>query len=70
MGAHFTTPRTARKYRTCSGCRGPIDVGDRYLSHVASPDAPDLNNERWWRVSECAHCATLYGRDHLLEVTI
>lgn len=66
MGRHFTTARQCRKHRTCDSCRGSIAEGDRYLSHVATPNAPDLNNERWWTLAECAECATRYGRGDLL----
>lgn len=69
MGRHFTTARTSRKPRTCTSCNGAIARGDRYLSHVATPDAPDLNNAHWWRIAECSACATRYGRGPLLEET-
>ena len=67
MPRHFTTARMARKIRVCSSCQRYIHKGDRYLTHVAPPDAPDLNNEHWWRIAECSACATRYGRGPLLE---
>lgn len=64
-GMTRTTPRVARKHHTCD-CRAPIRPGERYLEHVAAPDAPDLGNSQWWRLAECAECATRRGRAHLL----
>jgi hypothetical protein len=58
--------RVSRIERRCEGCRGIIGVGERYLSHVASPRHDDLNNEHWWRSPECAECAQRYGREALL----
>jgi hypothetical protein len=62
-----TTARRARKPRRCADCRRQIAAGEIYLNHVASPDDPDLDNERWWRMSECSTCATRYGRNALIE---
>jgi hypothetical protein len=56
-----TQTRTARKFRSC-GCGRSIKPGERYLSHVASPNHDDFGNERWWRLAECCDCAARYGR--------
>jgi hypothetical protein len=57
-----TCARTARKPHTCNRCRTRIPAGARYLVHVASPDHDDLGNTGWWRLAECAACATSCGR--------
>lgn len=60
-----TTARTSRRWRRCTnGC--PIEAGERYLEHVASPNHGDLGNYDWWRMAECAACAARYGRSAAL----
>jgi hypothetical protein len=55
----FTTERTARKPHTCDVCDGPIERGQRYESHVATPRDPDIGNKKWAR---CAtHLKNCYG---------
>lgn len=62
-----TIARRARKAHDCADCRREIEPGEIYLRHVATPDDPDLGNEGWWHIIECADCATRYGRTQLLE---
>jgi hypothetical protein len=62
-----TRARTARTDKHCDSCRGAIERGERYLEHIASPHHAELENERWWRMSECGECARRYGRGELLE---
>ena len=61
-----TIARTARKIHHCADCGGRISPGERYLSHVASPNDPDVGNETWWRMKECARCATRYAPNRAL----
>jgi predicted RNA-binding Zn-ribbon protein involved in translation (DUF1610 family) len=61
-----TVARTARKIHHCADCGSRIEPGEHYLSHVASPNDPEVGNETWWRLKECARCATRYGRAKLL----
>lgn len=61
-----TTRRVARKLHRCPTCRAQIPIGTIYLEHVASPNHGDLSNQHWWRLPECAACATQCGRGHLL----
>lgn len=60
-----STGRTCRVPRPC-GCGNRIKRGERYVEHVASPDHDDFGNVGWWRLAECAECATRYGRVALL----
>ena len=53
-----TIARTARKVHHCADCGGRISPGERYLSHVASPNDPDVGNETWWRMKELARSVT------------
>lgn len=72
-----TVRRKARKAHRCDSCTlaGKIQPGDAYLSHtalagdefgyheyVAEPKRPQ-------RFTECAECATRYGRAPLLEAS-
>lgn len=59
-----TTVRTARRTHICSRCGGRIKVGQRYASHVASPNDNEVNsgNPRWWRIAECATCCEICKR--------
>ena len=61
-----TEARTARKRHWCQTesvrCTIAIKPGDRYLTHVASPNHDGMGNEGWWPIAECAGCAELYGR--------
>lgn len=59
-----TTVRRARKARPCTGyvCERTIQPGDLYNEHVAGPGHPDLDNEHWIRLAECAACAADVGR--------
>ncbi|MFJ8815455.1 hypothetical protein [Amycolatopsis thermoflava] len=61
------TAHRARKERRCSDCRRTIAVGEVYVRHVASPNDPDVGNEGWWRLNECADCARRCGRGDLIE---
>jgi len=73
-----TVCRKARKVHRCDGCDRPgkIQPGDRYLTHTAlsgddayrdSLDRLTLKPaNRPQRYSECAECATRYGRGPLL----
>jgi hypothetical protein len=56
-----TTVRTARKVHQCCRCAKDIRIGERYLSHVASPNDNDLGNVSWWREKECVPCAEKCG---------
>lgn len=60
-----TQRRRARKLHRCP-CSGRIAIGEVYLEHVASPNHGDLGNRGWWRLPECASCAGMCGRGHLL----
>ena len=56
-----TIIRKARKRHLCddsySGVRGHhIEPGDIYAYHVCSPHDPEVGNDRWWHVRECARC--------------
>jgi hypothetical protein len=63
-----TTARVARKAHRCTHyCGNHIQSGDTYLEVVASPDHGDLSNPGWWRLAECAPCATRGSRGHLIE---
>jgi hypothetical protein len=62
------TRRRARRPHRCA-CGTTIEPGAVYLEHVASPHHQDLENSRWWRLAECAGCATRYGRAELLEAS-
>lgn len=61
--------RVARKPRPCPGCDRIIAPGATYLEHTEFP-----GGEAGWadaaghpvRMSECADCATRYGRGELL----
>jgi hypothetical protein len=64
-----TTGRCARRYHRC-GCGYWIGPGERYLEHVASPYHDIHSNPHWWRLAECAMCATRYGRAQLLTTPI
>lgn len=57
-----TRLRRASKFRRCGDCSRPIQKGERYLEHVASPGHGDLNNPGWIRMGECLLCAQGYGR--------
>lgn len=59
-----TTVRTACKAHLCSRCGGRIRPGEKYASHVASPEDREVNsgNSHWWRIVECASCCELCGR--------
>jgi hypothetical protein len=61
-----TTRRRARKAHRCPTCRSTIPIGATYLEHVASPNHEDLGHQYWWRLPECAACAEMCGRGHLL----
>jgi predicted RNA-binding Zn-ribbon protein involved in translation (DUF1610 family) len=70
--ATWATPRTARKQHRCqsTGCSvGTIEPGERYIEHRCSPNDPDIGYEIWWRLRECATCASRYGRAELLAVS-
>lgn len=64
------TLRRSRCFRRCDvascDCR-PIQPGDQYVEHVASPQHDVLGNTKWWRSAECLGCATLYDRQALKE---
>ena len=60
--------RKARKVHRCSRCNHRIEPGEVYLFSVASPHHDDLGNTNWWALDECAGCATICGRGHLLEI--
>ena len=63
-----TVRRVARKrHPACGGYCPSILPGEVYLEHTAFPGDGDLNNERFWRIRECAACATRYGRASLLS---
>lgn len=64
-----TTRRRARRGRRCDQyrCGNLIAPGDHYLECVISPHHDDLGNVGWWRLIECAECATAYQRGHLLD---
>ncbi|WP_229686782.1 hypothetical protein, partial [Longimycelium tulufanense] len=47
-------------------CRRRIRPGDVYLEIVMSPDHSGLGSPYWRRFRECAPCAEIYGRGHLL----
>lgn len=60
----WRTIRKSQRVRCCSrgGCEhAVIDIGDRYLSCVASPHHDDLGNTHWWRLVECESCAKRNG---------
>jgi hypothetical protein len=57
-----TVVRTARKTHICCRCGRGIKVGEKYASHVASPNDNDLGNVGWWRETECAACCAMCGR--------
>lgn len=61
------TERRSRKFRRCDRCKVAIQIGDRYLECVASPDHDDLGNTDWWRLAECESCAITFGRLKELE---
>lgn len=61
------TLRRARRTHLCDSCRRTVEVGDRYLEFVYSPDHDDVGNTRWARYAECRGCATDCGRDHHFE---
>ena len=48
--AVFTTERTARKMRKCSGCGRPIQPGKRYRSIAITPGG-ELGYEGWTRTA-------------------
>lgn len=48
--AVFTTERTARKTRKCSGCGKPIESGKRYRSTVITPGG-EFGYEGWSRLA-------------------
>lgn len=65
-----TRRRVARKaHPGCGGYCPTIQPGDVYLEHVAFPGDDTLNNTGFWRIRECAACATRYGRADLLEAS-
>jgi site-specific DNA-cytosine methylase len=57
-----TTRRVARVRHRCTSCLRRIIPGEVYLEHVCSPDHDGLGNKGWWRLAECAECATRHGR--------
>lgn len=57
-----SSTRRARKPHQCERCLGAIEPGALYLESVASPGHDDLDNQTWWRLAECADCATRCGR--------
>lgn len=61
-GLQRATPHRSRKPRRCTGCKGRIERGDLYLTHVCAPNHPEVGNSGWWRLTECAACAARYGR--------
>lgn len=60
------TTRRAIKTHKCGPCHRDIEPGEVYLENVISPEHDDLGNPGWWRMAECAGCATRYGRGHLV----
>lgn len=63
-----TRRRVARKpHPACGGYCPTIQPGDVYLECIAFPGDDVIGSESFWRIRECAECATRYGRGHLLE---
>jgi hypothetical protein len=60
--------RVAKKYHRCNSCdHTAIKPGQPYLSGVVFPGHDLIPTDVPLRLSECASCATRYGRAHLLE---
>lgn len=65
--AGVTRRRVARKrHPACGGYCPSIQPGDVYLEHTAFP-GDEMGNTGFWRIRECAACATRYGREELLR---
>lgn len=54
--------RKARRRYRCYRCLDWIEVGDRYLRMVLSPDHDGMGYPGWWSDTECRKCAKVFGR--------
>lgn len=53
------TARTTK--RLCDDCHRPLEPGQQYRRHAATPNDPEVGNESWWVLIECWDCANKRG---------